>query len=117
MEHDVRVLPIADRPTPRFRRGIPAVAAIPLAAVLAGRSAQRDDPAGLERHDEFRRGWVFLTASEALSANNHKSARPGIGAYVASASVEGNLTRVLLVRISPPLTSKSASRSSPNKRA
>lgn len=44
----------------------------------------------------FGGGWFFLTASEALSVNNHKFALPGIGAYVASASDEGNLTRVLL---------------------
>jgi NitT/TauT family transport system permease protein len=44
----------------------------------------------------FGGGWFFLTASEALSVNNHKFALPGIGAYVASASQEGNLTRVLL---------------------
>jgi NitT/TauT family transport system permease protein len=44
----------------------------------------------------FGGGWFFLTASEALSVNNHKFALPGIGAYVAAASNEGNLTRVLL---------------------
>jgi len=44
----------------------------------------------------FGGGWFFLTASEALSVNNHKFALPGIGAYVASASAEGSLTRVLL---------------------
>ena len=44
----------------------------------------------------FGGGWFFLTASEALSVNNHKFALPGIGAYVASASDQGNLTRVLL---------------------
>ncbi|HUH71078.1 MAG TPA: ABC transporter permease subunit [Mycobacterium sp.] len=44
----------------------------------------------------FGGGWFFLTASEALSVNNHKFALPGIGAYVASASDEGNLGRVLL---------------------
>ncbi|HTX95703.1 MAG TPA: ABC transporter permease subunit [Mycobacterium sp.] len=44
----------------------------------------------------FGGGWFFLTASEALSVNNHKFALPGIGAYVASASEEGNLARVLL---------------------
>ena len=59
VEHDIRVLPIADRPTQGSRRGIPAVAAVTMAAVLAGRPAQRGDPAGLERHDEFRRGLVF----------------------------------------------------------
>ena len=44
----------------------------------------------------FGGGWFFLTAAEALSVNNHKFALPGIGAYVASASDQGNLTRVLL---------------------
>ncbi|WP_406815425.1 ABC transporter permease [Mycobacterium sp. M23085] len=44
----------------------------------------------------FGGGWFFLTASEALSVNNHKFALPGIGAYMAAASADGNLTRVLL---------------------
>jgi NitT/TauT family transport system permease protein len=44
----------------------------------------------------FGGGWFFLTASEALSVNNHKFALPGIGAYVASASDEGSLAKVLL---------------------
>jgi NitT/TauT family transport system permease protein len=44
----------------------------------------------------FGGGWFFLTASEALSVNNHKFALPGIGAYVAAASDEGSLTKVLL---------------------
>ncbi len=44
----------------------------------------------------FGGGWFFLTASEALSVNNHKFALPGIGAYVAAAGDQGNLTRVLL---------------------
>ena len=44
----------------------------------------------------FGGGWFFLTVSEALSVNNHKFALPGIGAYVAAASDEGNLTKVLL---------------------
>jgi len=44
----------------------------------------------------FGGGWFFLTASEALSVNNHKFALPGIGAYVASAGDQGNLARVLL---------------------
>jgi NitT/TauT family transport system permease protein len=44
----------------------------------------------------FGGGWFFLTASEALSVNNHKFALPGIGAYVAAASEQGNLSRVLL---------------------
>ena len=37
----------------------------------------------------FGGGWFFLTASEALSVNNHKFALPGIGAYVAAASDAG----------------------------
>jgi NitT/TauT family transport system permease protein len=44
----------------------------------------------------FGGGWFFLTVSEALSVNNHKFALPGIGAYVAAASEEGDLTKVLL---------------------
>jgi len=44
----------------------------------------------------FGGGWFFLTASEALSVNNHKFALPGIGAYVAAAGDQGNLARVLL---------------------
>ena len=44
----------------------------------------------------FGGGWFFLTVSEALSVNNHKFALPGIGAYVAAASDEGDLTKVLL---------------------
>ncbi|MFB9924234.1 ABC transporter permease [Amycolatopsis halotolerans] len=44
----------------------------------------------------FGGGWFFLTASEALSVNNQKFALPGIGAYVATASAEGDLGKVLL---------------------
>ncbi len=44
----------------------------------------------------FGGGWFFLTASEALSVNNQKFALPGIGAYVATASEEGDLGKVLL---------------------
>ncbi|WP_200862825.1 ABC transporter permease [Amycolatopsis orientalis] len=44
----------------------------------------------------FGGGWFFLTASEALSVNNQKFALPGIGAYVAAASEEGDLGKVLL---------------------
>ena len=44
----------------------------------------------------FGGGWFFLTVSEALSVNNHKFALPGIGSYVAAASEEGDLTKVLL---------------------
>jgi NitT/TauT family transport system permease protein len=44
----------------------------------------------------FGGGWFFLTASEALSVNNHEFALPGIGAYVAAASDAGELNRVLL---------------------
>src|SRR6201995_3523567 len=39
----------------------------------------------------FGGGWFFLTASEALSVNNHKFALPGIGAYVAAAGDDGEL--------------------------
>ncbi|HVQ52114.1 MAG TPA: ABC transporter permease subunit, partial [Mycobacterium sp.] len=44
----------------------------------------------------FGGGWFFLTASEALSVNNHEFALPGIGAYVAAASDAGEMTNVLL---------------------
>ena len=44
----------------------------------------------------FGGGWFFLTASEALSVNNQKFALPGIGAYVATASVQGDLGKVLM---------------------
>ncbi|WP_167096994.1 ABC transporter permease subunit [Mycobacterium sp. DL592] len=44
----------------------------------------------------FGGGWFFLTASEALTVNNHQVALPGIGAYVAAASDEGQLHKVLL---------------------
>ncbi|WP_236788024.1 ABC transporter permease subunit [Amycolatopsis sp. GM8] len=44
----------------------------------------------------FGGGWFFLTASEALSVNNHDYALPGIGSYVATASDQGQLDRVLL---------------------
>jgi len=44
----------------------------------------------------FGGGWFFLTASESLTVNNHKFALPGIGAYVAAASDQGDLHKVLL---------------------
>jgi NitT/TauT family transport system permease protein len=44
----------------------------------------------------FGGGWFFLTASEALSVNNHNFALPGIGAFVAAASDAGELNKVLL---------------------
>src|SRR4029078_10857206 len=44
----------------------------------------------------FGGGWFFLTASEALSVNNHQFALPGIGSYVAAASDDGELGKVLL---------------------
>ncbi|MEQ0564519.1 ABC transporter permease subunit [Amycolatopsis sp. NEAU-NG30] len=44
----------------------------------------------------FGGGWFFLTASEALSVGDHQYALPGIGAYVAAASADGDLGKVLL---------------------
>ena len=44
----------------------------------------------------FGGGWFFLTASEALSVNNHQFALPGIGAFVAAASDAGDLAKVLM---------------------
>ncbi|TWS19025.1 ABC transporter permease subunit [Tsukamurella asaccharolytica] len=42
----------------------------------------------------FGGGWFFLTASEAVSVAGNDYALPGIGAYVASASTDGDLGRV-----------------------
>ncbi|WP_031464836.1 ABC transporter permease [Sciscionella sediminilitoris] len=42
----------------------------------------------------FGGGWFFLTASEAISVNNHDYALPGIGSYVAAASDAGELGKV-----------------------
>jgi NitT/TauT family transport system permease protein len=44
----------------------------------------------------FGGGWFFLVASEALTVNNHHYALPGIGAYVATATGDGQLGKVLL---------------------
>ncbi|WP_284740411.1 ABC transporter permease [Amycolatopsis sp. RTGN1] len=44
----------------------------------------------------FGGGWFFLTASEALSVNNHDWALPGIGAFVATAGDNGELGKVFL---------------------
>ena len=44
----------------------------------------------------FGGGWFFLTASEALSVDNHSYVLPGIGSYVATATDLGQLDRVLL---------------------
>ncbi|SFW86456.1 ABC transporter permease [Amycolatopsis australiensis] len=44
----------------------------------------------------FGGGWFFLTASEALSVDNHNFALPGIGAYVAAAADAGEPGKVLL---------------------
>jgi NitT/TauT family transport system permease protein len=44
----------------------------------------------------FGGGWFFLTASEAITVNNHSYALPGIGSYVATASKQSELGRVLL---------------------
>ncbi|MET9327761.1 ABC transporter permease subunit [Tsukamurella sp. NPDC003166] len=42
----------------------------------------------------FGGGWFFLTASEAVSVAGNEYALPGIGAYVATASSDGDLGRV-----------------------
>src|SRR6476659_8895346 len=44
----------------------------------------------------FGGGWFFLTASEAITVNRHSYALPGIGSYVATASKQSELGRVLL---------------------
>ncbi|MDQ1131085.1 ABC transporter permease subunit [Microbacterium sp. SORGH_AS_0888] len=44
----------------------------------------------------FGGGWFFLIASEVISVNNHVYALPGIGSYVAAASQQQELGRMLL---------------------
>ena len=44
----------------------------------------------------FGGGWFFLTASEAITVNNHSYALPGIGSYVATAALHKELGHVLL---------------------
>ncbi|RDI55590.1 ABC transporter permease [Nocardia mexicana] len=44
----------------------------------------------------FGGGWFFLTASEAISVDNHDYALPGIGSYVAAATAEGATGKVLI---------------------
>jgi NitT/TauT family transport system permease protein len=44
----------------------------------------------------FGGGWFFLTASEAITVNKRSYALPGIGSYVAAASEQAQLNRVLL---------------------
>jgi len=44
----------------------------------------------------FGGGWFFLTASEAITVSKHTYALPGIGSYVATASEQSDLPKVLL---------------------
>ncbi|WP_216902386.1 ABC transporter permease [Nocardia alni] len=44
----------------------------------------------------FGGGWFFLTASEAISVNNHQYVLPGIGSYVAAATEQGATGKVLI---------------------
>lgn len=44
----------------------------------------------------FGGGWFFLIASEVISVNNHTYALPGIGSYVAAASDNQEIGRILL---------------------
>ncbi len=44
----------------------------------------------------FGGGWFFLIASEVISVNNHVYALPGIGSYVAAASQNQEIDRLLL---------------------
>lgn len=44
----------------------------------------------------FGGGWFFLVASEVISVNNHTYALPGIGSYVAAASDQKQIGRLLL---------------------
>jgi NitT/TauT family transport system permease protein len=47
----------------------------------------------------FGGAWFFLTASEAITVNKHSYALPGIGSYVAAASRDSELGKVLLAII------------------
>ena len=44
----------------------------------------------------FGAGWFFLTAAEAITVNKRSYALPGIGSYVATASLHSELGKVLL---------------------
>ncbi|CAL8977843.1 hypothetical protein PROP_02296 [Propionicimonas sp. T2.31MG-18] len=44
----------------------------------------------------FGGGWFFLIASEVISVNNHTFALPGIGSYVAAASQQEQIDKLLL---------------------
>jgi NitT/TauT family transport system permease protein len=44
----------------------------------------------------FGGGWFFLAASESISVLNKRYALPGIGSYVAAASEQGSLAKVLI---------------------
>ncbi|QKT07112.1 ABC transporter permease subunit [Gordonia sp. X0973] len=44
----------------------------------------------------FGGGWFFLVASEVISVNNHTYALPGIGSYVAAATEQQQIGRILL---------------------
>jgi len=44
----------------------------------------------------FGGGWFFLAASESISVLNKRYALPGIGSYVAAASAQGSLGKVLI---------------------
>ena len=59
VEHDVQLLPLADQPAARARRGRAAHAADEVGAVLEPRRARLDDRAGVERDDELRRRMVL----------------------------------------------------------
>jgi len=80
----------------RARRGVTVAETVTLATVLAPRPPSGMIPLVWNGMMSFGGGWFFLTASEALSVNNHHFALPGIGAYVAAASDGGELNKVLL---------------------
>jgi len=44
----------------------------------------------------FGGAWFFLAASEAITVGHHQYSLPGIGSYVAAASMDGDLAAVLL---------------------
>ena len=87
-------------PAPRPRRGRADLRLTHVAAVLAARRAERDDPAGMERDDELRRRLVLSgRLGGDLSVNNHHYALPGIGSYVATAIAAAAISARSLIAI------------------
>ena len=95
VEHDVQLLPLADHPAARARRGGPDDAADEVAAVLAARRAELDDRAGLERDDELRRRLVLPGRLRVASPWSTTPTRCPASAPTSAAAIdEGNLSHV-----------------------